>query len=273
MIKKLKVAFIQMDLETDPFEASVVTNNFEKFFGILDDAMKEKPDLIMMPDELGGGYCYGPMNIPLEFDNENMRKLREKAKEYGVYIAGAVLAKQDYITSYSKGFLIDRNGEIILEQDRRYVLEAEERFVLKGQDAHKVIDTEFGKVCILGGIDILFPHISCELMQQDVDLILSPNMYVGRDEEKNILYPAKFFMVAAQARALENQAVVLMSNSIGEDEHTEEDRVGNSMVVYPNGKTECTSDEEGYRIFELASEQGTSDHLDAYNLKTAGGNQ
>lgn len=273
MISKMKVAFIQMEIETDPFEASVVTNNFEKFFKLVDDAMVEKPDLVMMPDEIGGGYCYGPMNIPLEFDNENIQKLKEKAKQHSVYIAGSVLAKQDYITSYSKAFLIDRNGEIILEQDRRFVLEAEERFVLKGKEEINVVDTEFGKVCMLGGIDILFPQISCELMKKDVDLILSPNMYVGLDEEKNIVYPANFFMTAAQARALENQAVLLMSNSIGEDEHTEEERVGNGMVIYPNGKVEHTSDEEGYRIFELDMEQGNSEHLDAYNLKNVGGNQ
>ncbi|WP_273325323.1 carbon-nitrogen hydrolase family protein [Vallitalea guaymasensis] len=269
MNKKVEISFIQFGIEADPFESAVVETNVNKVCAMIDELEPHTMDLIILPDEIFGAYAYGPMNIPLDLENEYLDKIKEKAKEYSIYIAGSIMAKQDYISSYSKGFLIDRQGELVFEQNRNNVFAQETRFVIKNQDEIKVYETDFGKIALCVGIDILFPQISQQLINKEIDIIISPNMYYGKNEETNELgYSSGFFRVAARARAMENQAFVLMSNSTGINYHTDEQMVGKSMVVYPNGKYYETDQREGSYSFELDLANCEDKYMSVYDLKT-----
>ncbi len=266
MKKNINIAFIQARIEADPFDDSIVEDNFERVYEMIDKACVKKRDLLILPDEIVGGYAYGPMNIPLEFENEYFEKLKEKAKRYSVYIAGAMLARQDYITSYSKGFLIDRSGNIVLEQNRRNVLEEEEKFVIKNQDKLKVVETDFGKVAFCIGIDILFPETLYELEDKNADIIISPNMFYGKDDNENIKFPASFFITAAQARAMEWKKYIMLSNSVGNEYHSEEALVGNSMIIYPDGNYYSANSDECIFEHSLNSSERVSDYINTYDL-------
>lgn len=268
MNKKVGISFVQFDIEADPFETSIVESNFKKACSLIDEAAKNTTDLIVLPDEIVGAYAYGPMNIPLELENEYFNKIKEKAKQYSIYIAGSVLAKQDYITSYSKGFLIDRQGVLVFEQNRNNVLTEEQRFVIRNEDEIKIYETDFGKIAFCIGIDILFPKISEQLMNKEVDIIISPNMYYGKNDDTNKeVFPAEFFLVAARARAMENQAFVLLSNSTGTNYHSEEQIIGKSMLVYPCGKYYITGESEGAYSFELDWNDNDNKYMSLYRLK------
>jgi len=267
MKESIKIGFSQSEIESDPFDDSVVKVNFDRVCSLIDEACEEEHDLLILPDEIIGGYSYGPMNIPLEFENEYLDKLKEKAKKYSVYIAGAVLARQDYITSFSKGFLISREGEVVFTQNRNNVLKEEERFVIRNNDEIKVFDTDFGTVAFCIGIDILFPEIFCQLIDKKVDIIISPNMFYGKDAEDNPIYPATFFMNAALSRAMENQIIILMSNSTGVDYHSEESLVGNSMVVCPDGTFFIAKTGEKVFSHNIIFNRELPNSTDTYNLK------
>lgn len=264
MKDKISVAFVQFDIEADPFEAEVVEGNYEKACELIEDAAKTAKDLIILPDEIVGAYAYGPMNIPMEFENEYMDKIREKAKEHSIYIAGAVLAKQDYITSYSRGFLINRQGNVVFEQNRNNVLKEEERFVIKNDDEIEIYEADFGKIAFLVGIDLLNPFQSVALMPKEVDIIISPNMYYGKNGRDS--YPCNFFISSAKSRAMEHQAFVLLSNSTGMEYHSEEKIIGNSVVVYPNGACDFAGDGEGVYNFVLNLDALDDDYMSVYKL-------
>lgn len=93
------------------------------------------------------------------------------AKLYNMYIAFGMI-REENLKYYNSGILVNRNGEIVLTQNK-HLLNSEEQEVICAANTTEVCDTELGKVGILLGNDINSFQICAELIKQNVEIVIS----------------------------------------------------------------------------------------------------
>lgn len=144
----------------------------EKILGIVEDEAKKGCDLIALPESWTG-------NTPETLEEGTTARMREIAKQYGVYIVNAVFLHTPEHPRTNSSILIDRQGEIMGIYNKMYPFWNEfdmEPPVFVGEEA-PVFETDFGRVGLAICFDANFNRVWEELSDNRADLVVWSSAY------------------------------------------------------------------------------------------------
>ncbi len=207
--------------------------NLDKIFSYLKNV--EKGSLVLLPEMFSCG-----------FDNENLekhvketpsvyRKLKQFSYEKHLVISGT-LPEKSRKGIYNKAFIID-NGEIVYKQAKVKLFRptGEHRYYRAGKN-FDIAESSNGNLGIMICFELRFPNISYTLRKKGVEIILVPAQW-GKPRKKHL-------EVLSQARAIEDQSFVVVSNTVGKIGDIE--YAGSSGIYDPWGeRLAFIDDEEG----------------------------
>ncbi|WP_457624441.1 nitrilase-related carbon-nitrogen hydrolase [Persephonella sp.] len=217
---------LQVNLELGNTE-----KNLEKVFSFIKDV--EKGSLLLLPEMFSCG-----------FDNENLekhvketpsiyRRLKEFSHERHLVISGT-LPEKSRNGIYNKAFVID-NGEVVYKQAKVKLFRptGEHKYYRAGR-TFDVTESSNGNLGIMICFELRFPNISYTLRKKGVEIILVPAQW-GKPRKKHL-------EILAQARAIEDQCFVIVSNTVGKIGDIE--YAGSSGIYDPWGERLAFIDEE-----------------------------
>lgn len=221
----MKVACLQMNMKLGCPDENI--SHAEK---LIRDAMKEQPDVIVLPETWNTGF----------FPRENLAALCPKdgdagntcigalAKEYRVNIVAGSVSNVRAGNVYNTAFIYDRSGACIADYDKTHL------FTPMGEDAyftrgdHLCTFTLDGVMCgIVICYDLRFPECIRKLALSGVQVLF----VVSQWPKERIFH----LRTLTTARAIENQMFVVCCNSCGTAENTVYG--GHSAVIDPLGET------------------------------------
>jgi omega-amidase len=224
---KKKISLIQMDVTFGkPAE------NYRRVVELMAKAMKEKPDILVLPETLNVGFF--PTEGLSDLADVNGQKTKEVfgsfAKDNNVNIVAGSVANKKGEHIYNTLYVFNRDGHIVCEYDKVHgFTPLNEHHHFKGGD--KVVNFELDGIKCSGVIcyDVRFPELIRTATLRGVDLMFVPAQWP---------LARKFHWVTlVTARAIENQMFVCAVNACG---YAGEIKFGgNSLLIDPWGETIC----------------------------------
>ena len=178
-----------------PRNSKSIQDNLEQFVSLVDEAGKQKADIICLPEAItlvgtNHNYISAAESIP----GSSTRFLGEAAKKHNMYIVAGLLEKEGDVV-YNTAVLINRQGELAGKY-RKVSLPREEieGGITPGKEL-PVFDTDFGRIGIMICWDVQFPEVARSLAMKGAEVILLPIW--GGD------------LTLTKARAIENQVYLV----------------------------------------------------------------
>ena len=235
---KKKIALIQADIKFRKND-----ENYQNLLNLMNLAMAEKPDFIVLPETLNCGF-FTSKNL-VEFCDKDGKKTKEIfgkfAKQNSVNIvAGSVMnLKNDKI--YNSNFVFNRNGEVVSEYDKIHTFSpAREDEIITSGENYGVFELDGVKCAVAICYDLRFGDFIKSLCgagqgenseKNRADLLFIPAQW----DEKRINH----WKILNFARAVENQIFVCSVNGSGEIINAKGEKKGkfggNSLLISPNG--------------------------------------
>lgn len=223
----MQVTFIQTSLIWEDREKNL--SHFNKLL----DSIKEKTQLIVLPEMFTTGFTMNPAKLAEPAVGPALAWLKQKAQQKNAIITASVAVEENG-KYFNRLFWVTPGGEVST-YDKRHL------FRMAGEDKHyssgnsKIIKTigEF-KICPLVCYDLRFPVWSRNTYSKNNGVITAAYdvlIYVANWPEVRS-YPWKQLLIA---RAIENQCYVIGVNRIGTDGNNIA-HSGDSMVINPRGE-------------------------------------
>ncbi|MCQ4086500.1 carbon-nitrogen family hydrolase [Saccharibacillus sp. JS10] len=217
-----KVTCIQYDVVYGDPDA-----NYARVEELIEEAMQDKPDVIVLPELWTIGYDLERLSEIAEQDAERCKAfLSETAKRHNVHLVGGSTAKQNDEGVYNTMLVYDRTGKQVSEYDKAHLITLmDEHIHLKsGSEAAEFKLDEVksaGVICY----DIRFPEWIRAHMSGRADVL-----FVVAEWPVERLEHWRALLIA---RAIENQCWVIACNRSGTD--PDHDFTGHSMIIGPWG--------------------------------------
>lgn len=242
-MRNIKLALVQFESELMDVKANV-----KKALHFIDEASKEKADLIVFPELFTTGYnseLIGDNYFDLAetVDGPTITALSEAAKKNSINIVAPIdLERQMPGVIYNSAVVINRNGQVIGDYDKTH-LWAGDRFYFTAGNRYPIFNLDFGKIGIMICYDGGFPEVSRILALQGAELILCPAAFPTWDKDMWDIY--------FKSRALENACFVAGINRVGKEDKLH--MFGNNKLVNPRGKVllDAPIDVEEMQIAEI----------------------
>lgn len=234
----MKAALIQSSLVWE--DPKVNRNHFEEKI----NAIKEKVDLIVLPEMFSTGFTMNPKEVAETMDGETILWLQSLAKAKKVAITGSLVIKGNG-NFYNRLLFIFPSGEIQFYDKRHlFTLAGEDKIYTAGKE--KLIVNYLGwKICPLVCYDLRFPVFARNMEDYEV-LIYVANWPKSRIQAWDILL---------KARSVENMCYAIGVNRTGFDNNNFE-HDGHSQAVDFMGNYALEPQEtEGVFIVELNKEK------------------
>ena len=223
--------------------------NEEKVFIQLQEAVKEKPDIICLSElflSWGKDFYGGTVKI------EEIKKYQNFAKENNVnIILGSVALKSNLRNKTTNTcFIIDRKGTIRGKYDKIHLYKVnkpdfkfDEREDTIAGNSLEIFELDNIKIGVGICFDLRFPEYFRELTKNGAQIIFLPSHF-----RKNT--GAIAWNVLTRARAIENQVYFCAVDQTGED------LCANTKVISYNGEIlKSLNDEEGILTIDLDLEE------------------
>ncbi|MTT32134.1 carbon-nitrogen family hydrolase [Terrilactibacillus sp. BCM23-1] len=219
----MKCALIQYDIVFGDPKA-----NFKKVHSLIDKAMADKPDVIILPELWTTAYDLERLDEIADPDaKETCDFISSLAKKYDVNIIAGSIAKKNADNVTNTQLIFNRQGDLVSDYDKVHLfrLMNEEKFLAAGRkEGHFNLDgtpcagficydirfTEWLRKHVVSGAKVLF--VSAEW----------PNPRL--DHWRTLLI----------CRAIENQAYVVACNRTGKDPNNT--FFGHSLIINPWGE-------------------------------------
>jgi predicted amidohydrolase len=219
----------------------------------IDEAAREKPDLIALPEVTYPAYFLGTGDLSrcnVLSPADAAARIGEKAREHGVYIA-AGLALDAPEGGYANGALLfGRDGSIAGRYDKSFLFHFDRKWFSRG-NAYPVFETDFGRVGMLVCADGRLPEIARSLAINGAQLILDLTAWVssGRRPQDLSTIQVEFLM---PVRASENGVWIACCDKFGVEAESIV-YAGRSRFIDPAGATvaELGPDEEGTLVYDV----------------------
>lgn len=175
-----------------------VEDNYQRALDLTDKALKEKPDIIVLPEAFAAGYCADDLTPYGEtFDTSPwLQRFVSRSKDHDCMIVLGFLEKRadglhNVVAIIDQGKVIGKHSKSKLWPDdqRPY---RDERQLVRAGPGKEFFDTRFGRIAILICYENMVPRAYLGL-RGNVDLVISP--YNCEDD------PAKHTSTAARRLA------------------------------------------------------------------------
>jgi omega-amidase len=232
-ILKSTIALLQMSIEFGSPE-----KNFQKADHLINQAMLNKPDIIVLPELWTTGYDLA--NLPEISDpnaQESIAFLQAKALEHQVHIVGGSVANKLEDGIYNTLLVINRHGELVHQYSKVHLFQLmDEHLFLKSGKNQSLFSIENQNFASQICYDIRFP----EWIRTHV-LAGAEAIFVVAEWPLPRLHHWRTLLTA---RAIENQCYIIACNSTGKNPSNV--FAGHSMIIDPWGQiiAEGTEQEE-----------------------------
>ena len=138
---------------------------------VLDAAGTAGADLVLLTEYMAGGFNPEPVPGP------SCRLMSEKARKYGMYVAGGIVRQEkDPHRLYNTALLFDRQGKLVGTYDKLhpYSPEVNEEGITPGTRV-PVFNTDFGTVGFIICYDSWFTDVVELLSLKGAEVVLFPN--------------------------------------------------------------------------------------------------
>lgn len=152
----------------------------------IDSLMKNcKADLIVLTECFYSRNCYADEEKTLSIDSPQINKMREKAKQHGIYLAFSFKEKTKEGKLYNTALLIDRQDAISAVYHKTHLTVAEYEAGMIHGDEIVVADTDFGRVEFAICWDFFFPELCRALQLKGAEIIINPS--AGFMQEQSVM--------------------------------------------------------------------------------------
>ncbi len=251
-MRDLNIAICQWDLAWHDPEAN--RKRVELFL----DELKQKADLVILPEMFTTGFTMQPEAVAEKFEGETLDWLTEMAESYQTTLMGSWVVKEE--GKYWNRLAAVSPEEVLVEYNKRHL------FRMAGENQHYKHGKEWvcfehlgWRICPQICYDLRFPVWSRNRsMEQEETLMYDVLVYVANWPEARIHH----WDALLKARAIENQAFVVGVNRMGKDVNGYV-YPGHSTVIDPTGKVlTLMENTEGIQSIVLNREL-----MDTYRVK------
>ena len=227
----MKISCIQMDMEfCNP------TENYLKAEKLIEESIKDSPDVIVLPEMWNTGFF--PHDNLAELSDNNGEKTKKAigllAGKFGVNIVAGSVANVKNGEVYNTAYIFSRTGECVAEYDKTHLftpMHEDDSFRKGNRLCSFTLD---GNKCgIIICYDVRFPELTRSLCVDGLDFLFVvaqwPNVRIPHLE------------TLTRARAIENQMFVVCCNSCGKVGDTVYG--GHSAIIDPWGEVLCNAGE------------------------------
>ena len=207
--------------------------NLEKVLNYIEDAGKEKADIICFPET-----CLISDTLFIEPLNLFLKEISKKCKENNIWCVVGSYA--DYYGIYNNTFVFNREGKIEHEYKKVHVMESE-KDVIPGV-SNQVINTDFGNIAVICSFDCLFPDYIQDLSTSGAKIIFCPSNFKGLNFES-------FLKAVPQVRSFENMAYFALCDVF------DKDSLSLSYVASPEKVLGKIEGKEGLLVVDLDLEK------------------
>lgn len=226
----MKISCLQMDVRF-----ACVEENFLHAENLIGDAMKDAPNVIVLPETFNTGF-FPREELPALCDREGAQvkaRIGALAKKYRVNIIAGSVADLRAGKICNTAYVFDRAGNCIAQYDKTHLFSpmGEDLYFHKGDHlCHFLLD---GVPCgLIICYDLRFPELTRPLALAGMDILF----VVSQWPEPRIPH----LTALCAARAIENQCYVANCNGCGTAEATVFG--GNSAVYSPLGEPIARAD-------------------------------
>ena len=211
--------------------------NFSHAQQLMETAMKERPDILVLPETWNVGFFPADHLAQLADPEGKETKafLSSFAKEHQVSILGGTVAVSEGNQVYNRSYGFDETGKLVSTYDKihGFSLSGEPEYFQMG---HTIPHFQMaGLSCSLAiCYDVRFPELIRREALQGVDLFFLPAAWPKLRKDH--------WITLNKARAIENQFYLACVNQGGVSGNT--DYAGNSMLLDPWGNALCHLPEE-----------------------------
>ena len=215
-------------LKITTFQAYLFWENIDKNLqnlGLRLSAIREKTDLIVLPEMFSTGFSMNPEKLAEEMNGKSMQWMQAQAHKFECVITGTLIIKEN--GKYYNRLIWMRPDGTYETYDKRHLFGfAEEDKHYTAGNKKLIVELNGWKICPVICYDLRFPvWLRNRDAEYDMLLVLA-NWPERRSLHWRTLIPA---------RAVENQAYVVAVNRVGHDGN-ETYHSGDSMCIDPNGK-------------------------------------
>lgn len=224
---KKRISLIQMDVAFAKPE-----ENFNRVIKLMEQALKESPDILVLPETLNVGFF--PKEGLSELADVDGKKTREVfgqfAKKRNVNIVAGSVANKKGNHIYNTLYVFDREGQVVCEYDKMHgFTPSGEHDYFKGGDKVTNFILDGMKCSCVICYDLRFPELIRSAALKGVDLMFIPAQWP--------LVRKLHWVTLVTARAIENQMYVCAVNACGYAGTTKYG--GNSLLIDPWGEEIC----------------------------------
>ncbi len=234
----MRVSLIQM-----PIREAEPEQNSQNVLALLETALAEQPDVIVLPEMWNIGYALKSLADLADVNGAETKKvLGNFAKEHRVnLVAGSVATKKEQ-GFFNTTYVFDRNGQVINDYDKVHLfgLMAENRFLESG-NTESTFELDDVKAASVICYDIRFPEWVRTLMTSGAKLLF----VVAEWPEERVAQ----WEILLRARAVENQAFVVAVNRVGDS--PSDHFSGHSLVIDPLGNVILQAPDNQEGIFTV----------------------
>lgn len=198
-------------------------------------------DFYLLPELWSSGYCQDEwLNIAKNDSQLSIDFMAKNAREQNAWLGGSIIYLDELNKLRNRFMLFDRKGFLVGYYDKAHLfpLMREEKYLEPGK-MPPVFDVEGFNIAPTICYDLRFPEMYRRLLLKGVDIFLvSAEWPTARQDIMTTL---------VQARAIESQSYLILSNRVGLDRKNES-FAGNSMIVGPSGIIKSAGDTENTAI-------------------------
>jgi len=178
---KVRIATVCQDLNSFP----TIEQNRKYIMGILDLALRLKPDLVCLPESFttSSVRCKSPDDFFESVPGPTTDAVAEKAKKHNCYVICPIKVKRDS-KFWNSAVIIGRKGEIVGSYDKAHPVTSKSDYTVFEEEitpggGFPVFDLDFGRVGIQICFDLGFPEGWSELARKGAKMVFWPSAYNG----------------------------------------------------------------------------------------------
>jgi len=215
-------------LKITTFQAYLFWENIDKNLqnlGLRLSSIREKTDLIVLPEMFSTGFSMNPEEHAEEMDGKTMKWMLQQAKKFDCVLTGSIIIRED--KKYFNRLIWMRPDGSYEYYDKRHLFGLGEEDIHYSSGNKKLfVELKGWKICPMICYDLRFP-VWLRNKDEEYDMLL----IVANWPERRSLH----WRTLIPARAIENQSFVVAVNRVGHDGN-EIYHSGDSMCIDPNGK-------------------------------------
>lgn len=238
----LKTTLIQSELHWEDKEANLT------MFSQKIQEIKDKTDLIILPEMFSTGFSMHPKNLAEPTDGKTLQWMVAHSRKYNTAITGSVIISEDN-KFYNRMFFVFPDGTAQFYDKRHtFTYAGEDEFYAQGTD-RLIVEYKGWKICPLICYDLRFPVWSRNT--EDYDLLI----YVANwPKVRSVAWETLL-----RARAIENMCYCIGVNRVGTDGNNHE-YIGHSVVYDVLGNQISAGDPDEFtETVALSKEQIAKD--------------